>query len=235
MKNQYVGDIGDYGKYALLRSFIKANVRVGVNWYLTESDTSTDGKITGYLKKGEMRQFYPPLFDTLTGIAFHLDKSVADIRNSGILGDTVFFDEEMLFTGKPLERESQRKVWFDRSKDALSLPELIFMDPDNGLLVSGKTTRRGAEKYVLPEEVESYFRMGKNVVYYCHKGRRKEEAWKDYKDFMFNRIPEAKSIILTYHKGTQRSYVFLVHEADYARYRMIIDEFRVKWREIFTE
>ena len=29
MKNQYVGDIGDYGKYSLLRAFSEAGVRVG--------------------------------------------------------------------------------------------------------------------------------------------------------------------------------------------------------------
>ena len=28
MKNQYVGDIGDYGKYALLRAFAEAGIKV---------------------------------------------------------------------------------------------------------------------------------------------------------------------------------------------------------------
>lgn len=31
MKNQYVGDIGDYGKYSLLRAFINAGVKIGIN------------------------------------------------------------------------------------------------------------------------------------------------------------------------------------------------------------
>lgn len=55
MKNQYVGDIGDYGKYSLLRDFAEAGVKVGINWYLTEDDGSNDGKFVDYLKKGEMR------------------------------------------------------------------------------------------------------------------------------------------------------------------------------------
>lgn len=38
MKNQYVGDIGDFGKYSMLRAFIDAGIKVGVNWYLTEDD-----------------------------------------------------------------------------------------------------------------------------------------------------------------------------------------------------
>ena len=37
MKNQYVGDIGDYGKYGLLRFLAEKGIRIGVNWYLTEN------------------------------------------------------------------------------------------------------------------------------------------------------------------------------------------------------
>lgn len=53
MKNQYVGDIGDYGKYSLLRDFINAGVKIGVNWYLTENDDTNDGKFTDYLENME--------------------------------------------------------------------------------------------------------------------------------------------------------------------------------------
>ena len=54
MKNQYLCDIGDYGKYALLRAFAKDGIRIGVNWYLTEDDGSTDGKMKDYLEKEDI-------------------------------------------------------------------------------------------------------------------------------------------------------------------------------------
>lgn len=38
MKNQYVGDIGDYGKYGLLRFLASYGIKIGVNWFLTEND-----------------------------------------------------------------------------------------------------------------------------------------------------------------------------------------------------
>lgn len=38
MKNQYVGDIGDYGKYGLMRFLRDAGVSIGINWYLTPDD-----------------------------------------------------------------------------------------------------------------------------------------------------------------------------------------------------
>ena len=36
MKNQYFGDVGDYGKYSLLREFALNGISIAVNWYLTE-------------------------------------------------------------------------------------------------------------------------------------------------------------------------------------------------------
>ena len=50
MKNQYVGDIGDYGKYSLLRYIAFHEIRIGVNWYLTDNDGSTAGKFTKYAR-----------------------------------------------------------------------------------------------------------------------------------------------------------------------------------------
>jgi len=70
MKNQYIGDIGDYGKYGLLRFLAQRGLRIGVNWYLTENDDSSDGKFVDYLNKEELRSADPTLFDFLRSIAF---------------------------------------------------------------------------------------------------------------------------------------------------------------------
>ena len=72
MKNQYVGDIGDFGKYSMLRAFIDAGIKVGVNWYLTEDDGSNDGKFTDYLNKGVMRRYCSEVFDALQRIRTNL-------------------------------------------------------------------------------------------------------------------------------------------------------------------
>ncbi len=235
MKNQYVGDIGDFGKYAMLRAFVDAGVKVGVNWYLTENDGSNDGKFTDYLNKGKMREYCLEVFDALIAIAGKHDKSVSDIEKSEILEDARFYSELLKLEGTPRNREQERSIWFQESKHALSDVELIFMDPDNGLLESNDPRKLRGEKYVLPSEVESYFNEGHNVVYYCHKGRRTYEQWEAYKGFMFERIKDAKPAILTYHKGSQRSYIFLIHDKDFAKYREIIDRFLSGWYKVFTE
>ena len=58
MQNRYVGDIGDFGKYGLLRSLCGVSEilnshhspRLGVVWYLYPDEShDSDGKYTGYL------------------------------------------------------------------------------------------------------------------------------------------------------------------------------------------
>ena len=49
MKNQYIGDVGDYGKYGLLRFLRDTGMQIGVNWYLTPCDERTDGCRREYL------------------------------------------------------------------------------------------------------------------------------------------------------------------------------------------
>ena len=221
--------------YSLLKAFADAGVRVGVNWYLTENDGSNDGKFTRYLQDGSLRKLSPDVFDAMSTIVLKPDKSVMDVQNSGVIPDAIFYADLLKPTGSPENRKQKRIAWFQKSLHELSEAELIFMDPDNGLQESNEASKLGAEKYVLPDEVERYFREGCNVVYYCHKGRRTLPQWMSYKSLMFQRIPEAKPAILTYHKGTQRSYVFLIHEADFVCYREMIDSFLVGWSGIFSE
>ncbi len=76
MKNQYVGDVGDFGKYSLLRAFSGNGIKVGINWYLTENDESNDGKFTSYLDEESMRRRSPEVFDALKRIAINHEKTV---------------------------------------------------------------------------------------------------------------------------------------------------------------
>ena len=234
MKNQYVGDIGDFGKYSLLREFSERGIKVGVNWYLTEDDGSNDGKFTGYLNKGDLRRYSPQIFDVLKKVVSKHGKSVEDIEKSGVISGAIFYKECLRPIGTPGDREQERMSWFQESIYELEGAELIFLDPDNGLYRNDDASARGAEKYILPEEVESYFLSGKNVVYYCHKGRRPENQWQEYKRMMFDRLQDAKPLAITYHKGSQRSYIFLIHDKDYENYERIIENFVSRWDGIFT-
>ena len=178
MKNQYVGDVGDYGKYGLLRFLTSHGIKIGVNWYLTENDGSTDGRFTTYLKNPAERVYDPELFDALQNIADCPEKNVKMIEQAGIIPDAEFYGE--LLKSSSLEasaRELNRILWFNNSTLMLGNAELIFADPDNGISFRKTARTKDSEKFILPEDISEYYNSGKNVVYYCHKGRRKQEAW----------------------------------------------------------
>ena len=93
MKDQYIGDFGDYGKYGLLRYLISNGINIGVNWYYTENDKTGHGSINKYLNDDKFRKYDEKLYDFLKTIAFNDDKELKMIENSGLFGSTAFWGE----------------------------------------------------------------------------------------------------------------------------------------------
>ena len=236
MKNQYVGDIGDYGKYGLLRFLAKQGIKIGINWYLTEDDKSADGKFTGYLKQSEEQHCDSELFDKLKEIASRADKNVQMIEASGIIPNASFFKAALRNTGSDARaKRINRRLWFNNSTLLLKEAELIFADPDNGITYRKTAANKDSEKYVLPEEIVEYYHSGKNVVFYCHKGRRKQDDWEETKTGIRKWIRDAQIIAVTFHRGTQRSYIFVLHPDSYRKYEQILSAFlRTEWNSMFT-
>lgn len=54
MKHQYFGDIGDYGKYGLLRYLAIHGLSIAVNWYLTPNDESNEMRRIDHLRLGNL-------------------------------------------------------------------------------------------------------------------------------------------------------------------------------------
>ena len=236
MKNQYVGDIGDYGKFGLLRFLANHGIKIGINWYLTVDDTSSDGKFTNYLKKPADRLYDSELYDTLQEFAFRSDKTVKMIEYSGIIQGAEFFGEILKTSDLELKaRIGNRRLWFNNSTLMLEDSELIFADPDNGISFTKTACTKDGEKYILPEEVCEYYHGGKNVVFYCHKGRRRQEDWEQTKIEMRKYLRDAQILAVTCHRGTQRSYIFVLHPDCYHRYEQILKMFLDSpWGAMFT-
>jgi len=228
MKNQYVGDIGDYGKYGMLRYLEKSGIKIGVNWYLTENDDSNDGKFTTYLDNDKERYLDPELFDLLKKVVVFEDKSVSMIEQAEIFSSACFYH-------KLISREN-RDAWHDNALKALRDAELVYCDPDNGPIGAKSKGSKNSEKYICPLEIVDYYNRGQNVVYYCQKARRTWEQWNKTKNEMIEYLPDARIYILTYHKGTQRSYIFVMHPDDGRRYIAILQKFLyTAWSRVFTE
>lgn len=219
----------------MLRYIADVGTVIGVNWYLTDDDESNDGKFKDYLQNDKMRKYDEHVFLKLKEIKNSDTKvTVQDIQNNEIIPRAIFYDEMIDSNGTPEERRNSRSLWFKRSLDVLEKADIVFMDPDNGLLVKGDGSKRGAEKYVLPEEVIRYFECGHDVVYYCQRGRRPETEWKKYLNIIPAKLPVAGVIVLTYHKGTQRSYVFLLHEESYLHFDTTLQAVMFHWQGVFS-
>ena len=190
MQDAYVGDIGDFAKYGLLRA-VCGEKRLGVAWYLHPSpprsteDHSGDGRHTQYLVDTEnWHHFDPQLFTTLRGLVENGDRRVEAVEESAVLGDAVFANELLDVRAVPVRRrDAWRRQWFERVKDRLSDCDLVFADPDNGLCLDErfKPTRQRSAKRIPVTEVEDLVRTRPAVIYHHNTrfpgGHGKEIHW----------------------------------------------------------
>ena len=166
MKDQYVGDINDYRKYALLRALSSGGAnRVGVCWMLTPSDGRSDGNKLTYLHQPERhRHVDPELFDILAHAAAEPDRRrLATIEDSGAIPGAVYHNE-LLPDGL-----AGRHAFMGRCAYAFRDADLIFFDPDNGLEVSSLPKgRKNSCKYLYLDEVAAFYASGKSLLIYQH-------------------------------------------------------------------
>ena len=174
MKHQYVGDLNDYRKYALLRALsVGGSVRVGVNWMLTAADGSTDGSKLAYLEQPERhRQFDPELFNVLATASLAPDwRRLETIEASGAIPGASYFNPELG------DSSPSREVFMERCALCLAVADLIFFDPDNGLETSLPKGRKGSCKYLYLDEVKRFYVSGKSLLIYQHFPRIERQAF----------------------------------------------------------
>ena len=176
MRDCYVGDIGDFAKYGLLRAIGKGK-RLGVAWYLCgdpEVNNTGDGRHTAYLQRPDKwRHLDPELFDKLKNLIDGKRRSIIEIEKSGMLGSADFADEPVDVTQvADRKRESWRRAWFERVQNALSACDLVFADPDNGLYPDEKfkpTRKENAKRIPLYEALA--LAEGRTAIIYHHNSR----------------------------------------------------------------
>ena len=177
MQDRYTGDIGDFGKLGLLRQ-LSTRLSIGVNWYLSPDESHNgDGRHVGYLQKDWFQACDPGLCAALSRIVASGQRSVSALEEAGILS-AVFYSEALDFNRltKP-EREERRGSWHRDALAKLNGRDLVFADPDNGLMVPSAQGGPKGNKFVLPSELAGYYRQGSSVVYYQHKARRRDEFY----------------------------------------------------------
>lgn len=217
MRDSYVADIGDFGKYALLNALAGADLRLGVFWCRNaEPDTTHDGRFVEY---EELRACDPDLYDRLAQILKAKQRSLAQVERSQLLpGNALFYGTAMpaptvpCFSTAARETQNQlRAAWFAHGFEKLSEAELVFLDPDNGL--AGKLAKkhwRSSVKYVFEDEVTEWLKRGQSVVLYQHQQRRilSEQVVEQKKILAAARASHA----LSFHRRAARIYYIIPTE-----------------------
>ena len=213
MQDRYAGDIGDYGKFALLRTLAAKGLSIGVNWYLVETPPQelavNDG---GKLIPNGLAACDPELAEVLRGISRGPERSVRSLEKACLVPGARYFADVVPVDG--------RAAWHDRALSALAGADLVFLDPDNGLLVKsvGKGSAK-SPKYAFYEEVADYIARGQSVVVYNHRSRKKADV---YFGEICERLravaPQGSAIAaITFPKGSVRDYFAICASHEHER------------------
>ena len=178
MQDRYTGDIGDFGKLGLLRRLQAAGLSVGVNWYRVPNEThNDDGKHIRYLEQGQYRECDEQLWYELRKIVVSGERTVYRLQNDSVLQAVFFSDLLDNREKRKQEREMIRQKWHEAALSKLKKSDIVFLDPDNGLIVPSAVNTGKANKYVMPEEIADYYGQGSSVIYYQHKARRQDSFY----------------------------------------------------------
>ncbi len=169
MQDRYAGDIGDFGKFGLLRTISTAGLSIGVNWYRTIPSSPELARDDGrYRIPHSLFHCDVELAETLYEISRpdNPERSIQSLETAKLIDGAVYFSEPIRLT--------DRSEWHREAMDALRCCDLIFLDPDNGLLVKSVSPNSAKSvKYAFYEEVRAYIAAKKTVVIYNHRCRKK--------------------------------------------------------------
>lgn len=237
MQDRYAGDVGDFGKLGMLRCIENSGLSVGINWYLVGDEShNNDGKHIGYLKNVKYRGCDDELLVSLSGMLEQKSRSVLEIEMLSLLDTQKYYHERMI--GPRSQAEITRNEWHQNGLLTMSGCDLVFLDPDNGLLP--KSVSRGSNKsikYVLPEEIIDYYENGHSVVFYSHRTREQLDVYLERFADLFSEAERkgAKIKGITFKRGTVRDYFFIVHEEHMPRVENGLEKlFGGKWNKHFS-
>ena len=238
MKDQYTGDIADFGKLGLLRAAAAEGLKVGVNWMLTPPDESdAHGSLTGYLDEGKMRDADPALFDALRAIVRSGDRRAVRLETPEILR-AKFYHEPLDYGERtPAERKIFRREWHRKGLEALAGCDLVLLDPDVGLMVPSAENTRKNNQYVTPEELRDYYAAGAGICCYQHQARRVGRFYLAQLGSLLESgdFPEARPLALRYNPGPHRYYFFLLHPEQEVPVRRAVDRMlEGGWKDYFS-
>jgi hypothetical protein len=259
MQDRYTGDVGDFGKYGLLRVLcspeIRPQLKLAVVWYLVPSEThNEDGKHINYLRDvtkasaRRLRKCDPILYDGLRKLLVNdRNEIVAKCRRVEVIETSDLLPPGTMFYSVPLSYSQQmptsarlaaRRTWMVGALQATASADVVFLDPDNGIeCKSVERTALTGPKYVYWDEIESFVDRGQSVVIYHHLNRScsSTEQVERLKNEFCQRVPENCNISkIIYRRGTRRAYFIVMAARHRAGISDQLSNILTKWENHFV-
>lgn len=182
MQDRYVGDVGDFAKFGLLRRLTESDrpkLRLGVVWCAFPDESHNgDGRHVAYLRNETFAALDPDLHARLSGLVDMGSRTMRDVEVSGILPKpTLFYREPSSgLAGDSgtvgYRRHVYRTAWLAGALSATEAADLVFFDPDNGIATE-LTPRLGPKsgKFIFRDELIPFWQRGQSLVIYHHLNR----------------------------------------------------------------
>lgn len=222
MQNRYTGDIGDFGKFLLLKHLFP-NDSIATIWYLYPDEThNTDGSHT--VEEGNANLYRnahtidPQMSKLFNTIHQYHKRHIELFETLGVLPCGSYFSEEILGEGG-----NYRTLWIERALTFVrdNQSSVVCLDPDNGIepstMAKLSTIKQG--KYATFDEIERFFELEsvEHLVIYQHFHRQKkhDEQMNDAKR-RFEQLYEGRAVVtIIRHNPVQARFYIILSKKSY--------------------
>lgn len=219
MQNRYTGDIGDFGKFLLLKHLFPEQ-SIATIWYLYPDEThNNDGshKVvegnTNFYRRCHVLD--PQMAELFHQIHQRNSRHIDVFEEMGVLENAHYFTQSILGEG-----ENYRLQWLTRAKEFIRSKScsVVCLDPDNGIEPQSfsKLSSIKQGKYATYTEIETFFTLEcvEHLIIYQHFHRQQSHE---------NQMREAKSKFEKLYEG--RGEVTIIrHNPVQARFYIIISK-----------
>ena len=255
MQNRYVGDVGDFGKFGLLR-FLSGLTdrenpeprRLGVVWYLRPDERhNADGRHVGYLvPTDENIRDYGGCDRDLWARLGHLvgqdARCVHCVEQAEIFPDGTQFHRALLhIPDAPADvRKNVRQHWLRKARARVRCADLVFLDPDKGVARNDnyRYQDNGTGRVYL-DDLRAFLGDGKSTVVYHHVphvGQARQQA-RDFADQLQGDLElEDPIIALRFRRGSAPVFFIIPHPGEWQIFRDRVRRFLdTSWNIHFEE
>ena len=240
MQNRYAGDIGDFGKFILLKKVFANSVdRIGVIWYLFPDESHNgDGQHIQYVTNPEYSKCDNHLINGLSKV-IKGNRAVSALETSSLLSNnTVYYSKPLDFHityNKQSKAHKEKRIqlrlqWLNEAIDSVKKCNVVFLDPDNGLEIKSvsKLSQIKSGKFALYYEVERFFNNKNTCVIYHHLNRNSthQEQMKYRANELKNAVQHDSVVFgIRFYPYSPRAYFILTTQIEAPKIRQKIRDF----------